>query len=433
VVTFNVRGRLPAGRHQLAVVATSNGASFTTGYTPVAYDHIRPQRLYRPATLGIEAVDVKLPRALSIAYITGVGDNVAPMLEQLMGTLLDRNGSDIHLKQGRRPVLRLDGELTNQDIPPLSGEMMWSLVQLIASPHECDQFEEQMQLDTAYAYKDRARFRTNIYLDQLGISIALRLIPSRIPTWQDVGLPKQGRDLVFKGHGLFLVTGPTGSGKTTTIAALIREINEREYKHVVTIEDPIEFMYKDDKCTITQREVPVDTPSFAAGVLDALRQDPDIILVGEMRNLETMATTLLAAEAGKLVMATVHTTSAYQTVERILNAFPAEQQGQVRFQLAATLVGIVSQVLVPKRGGGRSAAFELMVANEAIRASIRDAKPYLIQNAIETGAALGMRSLDQALVELLDNGAISYESAFEKCQNPANFQKLEAKYKGAGQ
>ena len=352
-------------------------------------------------------------------------------LEELMGALLEGGGSDIHLKQGRLPILRLDGELTKYGTRLLTPEVLWSFVNIIAKEEaERDLLATNLQLDSAYAFKDRARFRSNMYNDVGGLGMALRIIPSKIPKWEDLGVPKQARDLVYRPHGLILVTGPTGSGKTTTLASLIRDINEKEYKHIITIEDPIEFMFPDDRSSVTQREVGVDTPSFAIGVVDALRQDPDVILVGELRDIETMSAAFVAAEAGKLVLATCHTTSAYQTIERILNAFPAEQQPQVRFQLAATLNGIISQSLLPKKGGGRVAAIELMIANDAIRASIRDAKPQMVQGAIETGAAVGMRTLDQHLAELLENGKVTYEHAFEKCQNPANFGKLEAKFRG---
>jgi len=349
-----------------------------------------------------------------------------------MGTLLDRNGSDIHVKQGHVPVLRIDGDLRLHGREKLDEAMIWSFVMMMTNEEEREKLEVELQVDTAYGFKDRARFRTNIYTDASGLGISLRLIPRRIPSWEELGLPKAARDLVYKGRGLFLVTGPTGSGKTTTLAALIRDINEHEYKHIITVEDPIEYIYEDNKCSITQREVPVDTPSFSQGVTDSMRQDPDILLVGELRSMEAMATTLTAAESGKLVFATVHTTSAYQTVERILNTFPAESQGQARFQLAATIICIMSQTLVPKRGGGRVAAVELMIANDAVRASIRESKPYLIQGVIESGSALGMRSLDQHLLELLETGSISYRHAFERCQNPATFEKAAAKYQEAG-
>lgn len=343
------------------------------------------------------------------------------LLDVLLGTLLDRSGSDAHLKQDHSPTLRIDGELTALAMPPLDRPIMLELIALLIGPQERRTFLEVLQFDMAYLYKDRARFRVNLYHDHCGLGIAMRLIPARVPSCQDIGLPDTVRGLV-RPHGLLLITGPTGSGKTTTVASLIRDINEREYRHILTVENPIEFVFQDDRCSITQREVPIDSPSFSEGVIDALRQDADVILVGDMRDPETMSAALTAADAGKMVLATCHTSSAFQTVERILNAFPADQQPQVKFQLASNLTGIVSQVLLPRRGGGRVLAVEILASNDAVRAAIRAGRPQLIQSAMETGSAQGMQALDQHLHELVARGAVSFEHAMAKCQFPQNFK-----------
>lgn len=352
------------------------------------------------------------------------------LLHELMGMLLDQSGSDIHLKQGRTPCIRIHGHLTMVKPEPLTYGLLWGMAEEIAGEKMMPKLIKDLQLDFAYRFKEICRFRANLYWDLNGLGIVLRIIPFKIPNWRALGVPEVVRKLAFKEHGLLLVTGPTGSGKSTTLAALLDDINQTEYKHIITLEEPIEFVHKDSRCSVVQREVPTDTPTFSAGVIDAMRQDPDVILVGEMRGYETMSNALMAAEAGRLVFATLHTTSAAQTVERILNVFPEESQSSARYQLAQNLIGIVCQALMPKMGGGRIAGYEILVANTGIRAALRENKAYAIQSMLETGKQEGMQTLDQHLIDLMEERKISFETAYSYCQDPTRFQKLEAQYGG---
>ncbi|MBI3890192.1 MAG: PilT/PilU family type 4a pilus ATPase [Candidatus Wallbacteria bacterium] len=351
-------------------------------------------------------------------------------VDELLAILLDKGGSDLHLHERKQPLIRTDGRLIIAHEKPIDDYNMMAIIEHVTNETERALLFARDDLDTAYNMKALSRFRVNILRDTRGWGMVLRVIPFKIPVWKDLGVPESAHSLVFKPHGLFLVTGPTGSGKSTTLASLIHDVNQTHYKHIVTIEDPIEFVHNDIKCCVTQREVGVDTPSFARGVVDVLRQDPDLILVGEMRDLETMANALLAAESGRLVLATLHTTSCAQTIERIINVFPEEAQNVARSQLANSIVGILSQSLLPKKGGGRIAAFEVMIATESVRNLLRENKPQMLQTSIETGAKFGMRSLDQHLLELVEGGQVAFEDAYAKCQNTKNFKALEAKLKG---
>ncbi len=352
-------------------------------------------------------------------------------IDELLAILLDKGGSDLHLHERKKPLLRVDGRLVLGHETEVDKYNLMAMIENVTNGEELAAFLDRFDLDTAYNLKELSRFRVNIFRDTRGFGMVLRVIPFRIPDWKDLGVPEAARALIYRPHGLFLVTGPTGSGKSTTLASLIHDVNQSQYKHIITIEDPIEFVHQDRKCAVTQREVGVDTHSFADGVVDVLRQDPDLILVGEMRDLDTMSNALLAAEAGRLVLATLHTTSASQTVERIINVFPEDHQGVARTQLAHSVVGILSQTLLPKKGGGRIAAFEVMITTESIRNLIKENKPQMLQTSIETGAKFGMKSLDQHLIELVEAGFVEFEDAYSKCQNTKNFKSLEARLKGS--
>ncbi|MBI2943874.1 MAG: PilT/PilU family type 4a pilus ATPase [Candidatus Wallbacteria bacterium] len=390
-------------------------------------------------------VPAPAPQAASVVAVAGLmpGQVLGPpvpathpyrdsdvRIDELLSVLLDKGGSDLHLHEQKQPLIRADGRLIIAHEKAIDSYNMMAMIENVTDEKERALLFARHDLDTSYNLKALSRFRVNILNDTRGWGMVLRVIPFKIPNWKDLGVPESARNMAFKPHGLFLVTGPTGSGKSTTLASLIHDVNQTQYKHIVTVEDPIEFVHNDAKSCITQREVGVDTPSFARGVVDVLRQDPDLILVGEMRDLETMSNALLAAESGRLVMATLHTTSCAQTIERIINVFPEEAQSVARTQLSNSIVGILSQALLPKKGGGRIAAFEIMIATESIRNLLRENKPQMLQTAIETGAKFGMKSLDQHLLELVEGGMVQFEDAYAKCQNTKNFKALEAKLKG---
>lgn len=327
--------------------------------------------------------------------------------------------SDLHVTADAPPTMRVDGSLV-----PLDEFGIWSSDRVeralgaILSQPQREQFEHELELDFAYQLSDVARFRVNVYQQRSAQGAAFRLIPTRIRTIEELELPASITRFATLPRGLVLVTGPTGSGKSTTLAALIDLVNRTRAEHIITIEDPIEFIHPRKKAVVNQREVGHDTRSFATALKHLLRQDPDVILVGEMRDLETISVALTAAETGHLVFATLHTQSAAQTVDRIIDVYPPHQQNQVRAQLAATLEGVVCQTLVPRAGGhGRVAASEVLVATSAVSNLIREGQTHQIPSALQAGAALGMRTLDQHLADLVNRGIIREEAAREKAQN----------------
>jgi twitching motility protein PilT len=343
----------------------------------------------------------------------------------LLRRMVDGEASDLHLKEGNPPVLRVDGELRSQELPALSAAAMGSILKEITNEEQRERFEEEKELDFAYTAAGSGRFRVNAALQRGSITLAFRLVKESIPSLEELGLPEICGSLALKPRGLVLVTGPTGCGKSTTLAAMIEHLNERERRHVVTIEDPIEYVHRNKKCLISQRELGADTRSFAAALTHALRQDPDVILVGEMRDLATIGAALTAAETGHLVLATLHTPSAPQTIDRVIDVFPPHQQQQVRVQLSLVLEAVLCQTLVPKiHGEGRVPAMEIMVATSAIRNLIREGKTHQLLNVIQTGAQSGMRTLDQALAALSQGGVIRPEDALERCQNPDEMRRL---------
>jgi twitching motility protein PilT len=341
--------------------------------------------------------------------------NAAALLQRMVRA----NASDLHLEADSPPVLRIDGELEPQDLPPLSVAAMAAILETIADDEQRRRFGEEKELDFAYTAPTIGRFRVNAALQRGTVVLSFRLVKEQIPSLEELELPAICGDLVLKRRGLVLVTGPTGCGKSTTLAAMIGYLNERERRHVVTIEDPIEYVHQNNKCLISQRELGPDTISFAGALVHALRQDPDVILVGEMRELATIAAALTAAETGHLVLATLHTHDAPQTIDRIIDVFPPHQQQQVRAQLAMALEAVLCQTLVPRAGGaGRVPAVEVMIATSAIRSLIREGKTHQLLNVMQTGTQFGMRALNQALVALYQEGIISLEAALEHSQSP---------------
>lgn len=345
-----------------------------------------------------------------------------PPLDELLRLLVEREGSDLHLRVGEPPVIRVHGDLQRTDFPRLEPDDTERLVYSIMNDDRRAAFAERLELDMSYA-TDFARFRVNVFRQQGNIGAVMRVIPINVKTIDDMGVPQITKEIAMRPRGLLLVTGPTGSGKSTTLAAIIDHINLHRRAHVMTIEDPIEFMHNDKMAHINQRELGQDTHSFAAALKHVMRQNPDVILVGEMRDLETIQLAITAAETGHLVFSTVHTTDAAQTIDRIVDVFPPEQQRQIRTQLSVTLLGVVSQTLLHRADQtGRVAAFEVMIATPAIRSLIRDGKTHQLNSDIQTGASHGMESLDHNLLELVGKKIVRFEDALAKSSNPREFE-----------
>lgn len=346
-------------------------------------------------------------------------------LNELLLTAAKQNASDLHIGVGRRPTLRVDGVLIPLAKEPiLTKEDTDGLVFSLLTPEQKQRFLTEKQLDFSYNFEDKARFRVNVYFQRSFAAAALRLIPNHIKTIEELSLPPILHDFTKLNQGLVLVVGPAGHGKSTTLAALLDEINHKTTKHIITVEDPIEYIFSQDRCIISQREVGQDALSFHQCLRSVLRQDPDVIMVGEMRDTETIATVMTAAETGHLVFSTLHTNSASQTIDRIIDSFPSEQQGQIVSQLASTLVAIVSERLLPRLGGGRIPAMEIMIVNSAIRNLIRERKIYQIDLVIETSIQEGMISLNRSMITLLKKKEISLEQAESFSLNPAELRIL---------
>lgn len=334
----------------------------------------------------------------------------------LMKEALAKRASDLHFTVKSPPIMRIDGELIKISDTPLTREDTIDLAKQVLTEEQMKQFEELGELDLSYSVQGYGRFRVNAFKQRGSISIALRVVNPDIPTFEELGLPTSLKDLARKPRGLILVTGPTGSGKSTTLAAMIGLINQERNCHIITLEDPIEYLHQHNKSIINQREVNSDTKSFGNGLRAALREDPDVILVGEMRDLETIAIAITAAETGHLVLSTLHTMGAANTIDRIIDVFPPYQQQQIRVQLGAVIEGIVSQQLIAKHNApGRVAAFEVMLASNAIRNLTREGKTHQIQTSIQTGQKMGMQTMDASLVDLLRRGLISEESVLTRC------------------
>ncbi len=341
----------------------------------------------------------------------------------LLRMLIDRDGSDLHLAVDNPPVGRVHGHLHFFGDDPLTSEDTERLMKSIASVDNQQELQEVGGSDFGFAFEDIARFRVSIFKQRGNVGLVLRLIPRNIMTFEEMGLPLTLKDVINQPRGMILVTGPTGSGKSTSLATMIDWLNTNFDHHIITIEDPIEYYHYHKKSIITQREVGVDVPTFSEALRRALRQDPDVILVGEMRDLETIEAAITAAETGHLVFGTLHTTGAVRTIDRIIDAFPTNQQEQIRTQLAGNLKSVISQTLVPKKSGfGRVAAFEIMISTPAIQNLIRENKSYRITSMIQTGHKFGMNLLDEHLLALYRKGVIKYQDAASKAQIPDEFE-----------
>ena len=341
------------------------------------------------------------------------------LMHQLLEAACDFGASDLHLAVGDPPVLRVHGDLQPLDMPVLEPEDTELLMKTICTEAQMESVQNNGGADFGLPFEDRARFRVSVFKQKGRIGLVLRQIPNEMIPLKKIGLPEEINELLYKPRGLILVTGPTGSGKTTTLTSMLNFINENRACHIITIEDPIEYYHHHKKSVVTQREIGADVPSFAEAIRRALRQDPDVILVGEMRDLETMGAAITAAETGHLVFGTLHTTGAASTVDRMVGAFPTDQQGQIRMQLSVGLVAVISQLLIPRIDKpGRVAAFEIMVNTPSIAAMIRDGNTHRIISDIQTGAKYGMHTLDSHLLNLYTSGMISYEEFISKSRDP---------------
>jgi twitching motility protein PilT len=347
-------------------------------------------------------------------------------LNQCLELVVDLGGSDLHLTAGARPMVRIHGAIQPlADFPGLTGSRIRQMIYAVLSPKQRETFEAELELDTSHTIPGKGRFRVNVFLQRDSVGAVMRVIPFEIVPFASLGLPPSVANFAELSRGLVLVTGPTGSGKSTTLASLIDIVNRTKPVHIMTVEDPIEFLHGHKSAIVNQREVGEDTRSFAAALKHVLRQDPDVILVGEMRDLETIGTALTAAETGHLVFATLHTQDAPQSIDRVIDVFPSHQQSQIRVQLAASLQGVVTQQLVPVAGGGgRAVAAEVLVATPAVRNLVREGKVHQIYSTMQAGARYGMQTMDQGLAALVKSRRITLEAALERAANPDDLRRL---------
>jgi twitching motility protein PilT len=353
-------------------------------------------------------------------------EDVQIPIPELLGALMDNEGSDLHLTAGSPPVLRVHGELERlEGYPALSPRALQGMIYAILPQKLRERFEQDLELDMSYSLPGRARFRVNVYMQRDAIGAAFRVIPFEIKQIDELGLPAVVTELARFQRGFVVVTGPTGSGKSTTLASMVDVVNSERKGHIMTVEDPIEFLHKHKSCIVNQREVGADTHGFSSALKHVLRQDPDVILVGEMRDLETISTAITAAETGHLVFATLHTQDAPQTIDRIIDVFPPHQQQQVRVQLSTTLQGVVTQQLIPTTDGqGRAVACEVLVTTPAVRNLIREGKVHQIYSSMQAGGRFGMQTMDMSLAQLVKSGRITQQLAFERCHDPEELTRL---------
>jgi len=351
--------------------------------------------------------------------------NYKQKLETMISGLVSQGASDLHLAVGSQPIIRVSGVLTPLlNEPKVTRDDMLGLISVLLTPELLKRFQEKQEVDFSYAYGDVARFRGNGYIDRGNISVALRLIPRVIRTLGQLNLPPVLDSFTTREQGFFLVVGPVGQGKTTTLAALLEKINQERTEHIITIEDPIEYLFDNKKSLINQREVRIDTQDFQTALQSVFREDVDVVMIGEMRTPETMSTAVTAAETGHLVFSTLHTNNASQTIDRIIDSFPANQQEQIRIQLSGSLAGIFSQRLIPRISGGLIPAYELLVNTSAVQNLIREKRTHEIQTVIETGAEEGMIDMNRCLAELVRAGEITAESAYARSWNPKTLERL---------
>ena len=346
-------------------------------------------------------------------------------IETLLEACIKRNASDLHIQVGLPPVLRIDGALSPiPNTPVLNSEAVDKLIFSTLDSMQREVLSKDKEFDYSFSFGDVARFRVNAFNEKGNLAAAFRLIPTKMPTIEELGMPQIISSFADYPRGLVLVTGPTGSGKSTTLAAIINKINTEKAMHILTIEDPIEFTHKSKRSVVAQREVHYDTFSFSRALKSALREDPDVVLLGEMRDLETISSAITIAETGHLVFATLHTNSAAQSIDRMIDVFPAEQQPQIRSQLAGILMAVCSQRLVPAIGGGRVVAAEIMIANSAVRSIIREGKTHQLDTTIQTGANEGMQTMDRTLAKLVQQGTVTYDDAREYAVDTREFERL---------
>ncbi|HLX62607.1 MAG TPA: type IV pilus twitching motility protein PilT [Planctomycetota bacterium] len=368
-----------------------------------------------------------MAKTLAAAAASGLGGRFD--IAKLLDAVIKYNGSDLHLRVNRPPTIRVRGELRNLGTTTLTADDTVSLMKSVASERSQQELSERGGADFGFAYGDKARFRVSIFKERGNVGVVLRQIPNRLLTFEQIGLPPVIKDVCMRPRGLVLVVGPTGSGKTTTLATMIDFINQERPDHIITVEDPIEYYHSHKKCIVTQREVGVDVPSFPEALRRALRQDPDVVLVGEMRDLETIATAITAAETGHVVFATLHTTGSAKTIDRIVDAFPTNQQEQIRTQLSTTLIAVISQLLLPTADGkGRVAAFEIMMANDPIKALCRKGETYKIPSHIQTAGKEGMILLDDYLFNMWVATKITYNDMMRVSQDPDQLEKKVREY-----
>jgi twitching motility protein PilT len=373
----------------------------------------QPQQFGRPQP---QAAQPKKPQLLPLEDVH---------LDEILHIVVEKNASDLHMAVGVPPTLRVDGALLATNYERLSPQISQRLVYDILTDEQIQRFENNMELDFSYSLQNLARFRVNAYKDRGTVASAFRLIPQRIPTLSDLGLPKVVVELSTRPRGLVLVTGPTGSGKSTTLASMVHMMNCERSLHIITVEDPIEYLHSHRKSIINQRELGQDTLSFPAALRSCLREDPDVILCGEMRDLDTIAIAITMAETGHLVLATLHTNTAAESIDRMIDVFPSSQQQQIRVQLSNNLVAVLSQQLLPRAGGpGRVAAIEVMIASPAIRNLVREAKAHQINSIIQTSGEMGMQTMDQDLAELYKKGLITYDEAMIRAVQQEELKKL---------
>ncbi|MCB9878844.1 MAG: type IV pilus twitching motility protein PilT [Planctomycetes bacterium] len=357
----------------------------------------------------------------------GEGNPVSLKIEDLLRAMVARGASDLHIKAGSPPGFRVDGGVQPQtEFGALDADQTADLARQLMSPEQWERFLADKDIDFSHGVRDLARFRVNALHQRTAVGLVIRQIPDQIPDHKTLGLPQICLDLASKPRGLVLVTGPTGSGKSTTLAAMIDYINQHESGHILTMEDPLEFVHPDKNCFVTQRQIGQDCANFREGLRRALRQDPDVILIGEMRDLETISMAISAAETGHLVFGTLHTTSAISTVDRIIDVFPTDAQQQVRVQMASTLQGVISQTLVPKIGGGRVAVREVLVATDGVRSLIREGKTQQILNLLQTGKQYGMCTLEDELLKAYAEGLIGGEDTVAKANRPDDVRRRMA-------
>jgi twitching motility protein PilT len=353
-------------------------------------------------------------------------ENIQIPIPELLGKLLEAEGSDLHLTAGSPPVIRVHGDLERlEGYPPLAPRALQGMIYAILPQKLRERFEQELELDMSYSLPGRARFRVNVYMQRDAVGAAFRVIPFEIKPIDELGLPQVIADLARFQRGFVVVTGPTGSGKSTTLASMVDLVNAERQGHIMTVEDPIEFLHRHKSCIVNQREVGADTHGFSQALKHVLRQDPDVILVGEMRDLETISTAITAAETGHLVFATLHTQDAPQTIDRIIDVFPPHQQQQVRVQLSTTLQGVVTQQLIPTADGrGRAVACEVLVTTPAVRNLIREGKTHQIYSSMQAGGRYGMQTMDMSLAQHVQSGRITQQLAFERCHDAEELQRL---------